>query len=50
MKYFQKLYIWQQVNKSKNTADKHATFTLIMAAVDNICKKQQKNCISFQKE
>ena len=21
-----------------------------MAAVDNICKKQQKHCISFQKE
>ena len=30
----------QQINKTKNTADKQ--LTSIVAAVDNICKKRQK--------
>ena len=44
-KYF-KNCTCQQVNKSKNTADKQ--HTLIVAAIDSICKKQHKSYISPQ--
>ena len=46
-KYFENCTC-QQVKKSKNTADKQ--HTLIVAAIDSICKKQHKSYISRQKE